>query len=192
MYPTGFLTSVEVGRIGGTLCGKSRPGHFRGVATVVNKLLNIVAPDTLYLGQKDAQQAAIIKQMARDLNIPVAIRVCPTVREKSGLALSSRNSYLSRSQRAEASVLCRALLEAKQRVRNGERSPLKITRLIQTGILKKTSGSIDYIDCVGADDLRPMKHLSGKILIALAVRFGKTRLIDNVVISIPNGKGKKG
>ena len=124
MYPTGFLTSVQVDTISRILCGKSRPGHFEGVATVVCKLLNIVAPDVLYLGQKDAQQAVVIKRMATDLNIPVAVRICPTIREKDGLALSSRNSYLSPHQRLEAPVLYRALRNAKQRALEGQHSSL--------------------------------------------------------------------
>lgn len=184
MYPTGFLTSVEVAAISQILCGKSRPGHFHGVTTVVAKLLNIVTPDVLYLGQKDAQQATIIKRMVADLSIPVTIRICPIIREKDGLALSSRNSYLSSRQRLEAPILYRALRNAKQKALEGEHSSLQLGRLIRSTITRQSSGKVDYIACVDADTLAPLRHLRGKVMIALAVKFGKTRLIDNIVFSL--------
>ena len=184
MYPTGFLTSVQVDRISHILCGKSRPGHFRGVTTVVSKLLNIITPDILYLGQKDAQQAIIIKRMVTDLNIPVTIRTCPIIREKDGLALSSRNSYLSPCQRLEAPILYRALRNAKQKAVKGEHSSLHLGRFIRSVITRESSGKVDYIACVDADTLAPLRRLRGKVMIALAVKFGKTRLIDNIVFSL--------
>ena len=184
MYRTGFLTSVQVDTISQILCGKSRPGHFRGVTTVVNKLLNIVAPDVLYLGQKDTQQAVLIKRMIADLNIPVTVRICPIVRERDGLALSSRNCYLSARQRLEAPILYRALQNAKQKALEGEHRSLHLGRFIRSTIARQSSGKIDYIACVDADTLAPLRRLRGKIMIALAVKFGKTRLIDNIVFSL--------
>lgn len=184
MYPPGCLTHIDVDKIAGILCGKSRPGHFRGVATVVGKLLNSVMPDTVYFGQKDAQQAVVLKQMIRDLNFPVAVKVCPIVRGHDGLALSSRNLYLSDRQRREALVLSRGLKEAKKKIVSGERNAQKVIRTIRKKIAARSSGRIDYVACVDADTLEPLKKLKGNILIALAVYFGKTRLIDNIVFRL--------
>jgi pantoate--beta-alanine ligase len=185
MYPSGFLTSVVVARLTEGLCGASRPGHFRGVTTVVGKLLNIVAPDRLYLGQKDAQQVAVLQRMVRDLDFPVAVKVCPTVREPDGLALSSRNLSLSAAHRREAPVLFRSLTHAKEEIRSGERRASLVVRRIRKTIERQSSGRIDYIACVDADSLLPLEQLTGKVLIALAVTFGRTRLIDNIRIRIP-------
>ncbi|MBI5415394.1 MAG: pantoate--beta-alanine ligase [Candidatus Omnitrophica bacterium] len=182
MYPEGYLTYIEVEKMTQFLCGRSRPGHFKGVTTVVGKLLNIVTPDVLYLGQKDAQQAAVLKRMARDLNFPVAVRVCPTVREADGLAMSSRNQYLPAGQRREAAVLYRALREARQGVAAGNRSSAGIAGGIRSRIGRESSGRIDYIECVDADTILPLKRIQGKTIIALAVWFGKTRLIDNIIV----------
>ena len=184
MYPDGYLTTIEVGRISDTLCGRSRPGHFNGVVTVVNKLLNIVSPDILYLGQKDAQQVAIIKKMITDLNIPVNIKTCPTVREKNGLALSSRNQYLTKQQKKEAPILYQSLQQARQKILKGNTNPKKIIYNMNSKIKNFCSGKIDYIACVDAHSLEPLKKIHGHVLIALAVWFGKARLIDNISFKI--------
>ncbi|MBI5150683.1 MAG: pantoate--beta-alanine ligase [Candidatus Omnitrophica bacterium] len=182
MYPEGYLTYIEVEKITKVLCGKSRPGHFRGVTTVVGKLLNIVMPDALYLGQKDAQQAAVLAWMVRDLNFPVSVRICSTVRETGGLAMSSRNEYLTADQRREAAVLYRSLKEARQSVIAGNHSVAATIGKMRSRIRRESSGRIDYIECVAADTLAPLKRIQGKIIIALAVWFGKTRLIDNIIV----------
>lgn len=184
MYPKGYLTYIDAGKLAESLCGRFRQGHFRGVATVVGKLLNIVAPDVLYLGQKDAQQAVVIRRMIRDLNLPVAVEVCPTVRDSDGLALSSRNRYLSQAQRTEAAVIYRALKEARARGRQGERDAHALVRRIRSKILSESSGTVEYAACVHADTLAPFKKIEGRILIAAAVRFGRTRLIDNIIFSV--------
>ena len=182
MYPEGYLTYIEVEKMTQALCGKSRPGHFKGVTTVVGKLLNIVMPDVLYLGQKDAQQAAVLTRMVRDLNFPVFVKTCPTVREADGLAMSSRNQYLSTGQRKEAAVLYRSLKEARQSVVVGNRLARAIVGKIRSRIARESSGRIDYLECVDADTFMPLKRIQGKTIIALAVWFGKTRLIDNTIV----------
>ncbi len=182
MYPDGFRTYVNVEELGDYLCGKSRPGHFKGVATVVTKLFNIVSPDTAYFGQKDAQQTVIIKKMLRDLNMPVKVKVLPTVREKDGLALSSRNAYLNERERKDAPVLFGSLNLAKGLINRGVRDTAKITGQMKRLINKKKSAKIDYISIVDTDNLRPLKKVSAKALVALAVWIGKTRLIDNMVV----------
>ena len=182
MYPEGYLTYVEVEKMTHVLCGKSRPGHFRGVATVVGKFLNIIMPDVLYLGQKDAQQATVLTWMVRDLNFSVLVKICPTVRESDGLAMSSRNQYLSASQRKEAAVLYRSLKEVRQNVAVGSQSAATITGKIRSRITRESTGRIDYVQCVAADTLMPLKKIQGKVIIALAVWFGKTRLIDNIIV----------
>jgi len=182
MYPHPLLTYVDVGRMGEMLCGISRPGHFRGVATVVSKLLNIVQPDAMYLGQKDAQQAEVIKKMVRDLDIPVRVKVCPTMREKDGLAMSSRNAYLSSAERAQAPAIYRALRHARGMVADGERDTAKINSEIKKLISDGTSASIVYISCVGLDDFTVARRIKGDTLIAVAARIGSTRLIDNIVV----------
>ena len=182
MYPEGYLTYIEVEKMTQALCGKSRPGHFKGVTTVVGKLLNIVMPDILYLGQKDAQQAAVLTRMVRDLNFPVLVKTCPTVREADGLAMSSRNQYLSTGQRKEAAVLYRSLKEARQSVVVGNRLARAIVGKIRSRIARESSGRIDYLECVDADTFMPLKRIQGKTIIALAVWFGKTRLIDNTIV----------
>jgi len=183
MYPRGFSTFVEVGDLGQKLCGISRPGHFRGVATVVAKLLNIVAPDILYLGQKDAQQAIIIKRMIEDLNFPVKVKVMPTLRQEDGLALSSRNIYLNNEQRKQAPVLSKALALAKFLIANGQRDTARIISRMRQLIAKKKQAKIDYIAIVDLEKLNKVKRIDRDCLIALAVKFGKTRLIDNTLIS---------
>jgi len=182
MYPEGFKTMVEVGEMGNVLCGLTRPGHFRGVATVVFKLFNIVQPDIAYFGQKDAQQTVIIKRMVVDLNLGVKIKVMPIMREKSGLALSSRNSYLSAQERSDALVLSGSLDLARNLIRKGQRSCRKIIGQMKSLINANPSVRIDYVDIVDLDTLKPLEKIRGKCLIALAARIGKTRLIDNIIV----------
>ncbi|MDP2927545.1 MAG: pantoate--beta-alanine ligase [Candidatus Omnitrophota bacterium] len=183
MYPEGFATFVNVEKLGDILCGTSRPGHFRGVATVVAKLLNIVAPDVLYLGQKDAQQSVIIARMIKDLNFPVKIRVLPTVRQKDGLALSSRNVYLNEDQKLDALVLSKALCLAKSLIDHGQTDASRIINRIKELIGKKKQARIDYVAIVDLEKLRQIKKINQDCMICLAVKIGKTRLIDNCLIT---------
>ncbi len=182
LYPSGFRTYVEVHELQDVLEGASRPGHFRGVATVVLKLLNVVQPDRAYFGQKDAQQARIIQQLVRDLDVPVDVVVCPTVREPDGLALSSRNQYLDAEQRRHAVALHQALKEAEARVLSGERDAAVLGRLLRERIEATPGARLDYAVVVDADTLRPVERVQGRTLLALAVRFGATRLIDNRIV----------
>jgi pantoate--beta-alanine ligase len=180
MYPTAFRTFVEVNELGKHLCGASRPGHFRGVATVVLKLLNVIQPDRAYFGQKDAQQVRIIQQLVRDLDVPTEIVVVPTVREEDGLAISSRNRYLEPADRRRATVLVQALREVRQRSVAGERD-VRVLRAILTERVAATPGAtLDYAEIVDADSLQPIEQITGPALAALAVKFGATRLIDNI------------
>jgi pantoate--beta-alanine ligase len=188
IYPNRYLTYIDVEKISNRLCGKSRSGHFKGVATVVAKLLNMVQPDVMYLGQKDAQQVTVLSKMITDLNFPVFIRVAPTVRENDGLAMSSRNVYLTPIERLQAPVLYRALKCALMRIQAGERRASRITGIINQTITQGSHGKIQYVACVDADTLEPLKILKGKVLIALGVFFGKTRLIDNVIVPIKNSR----
>jgi pantoate--beta-alanine ligase len=166
--------------LGNLLCGLSRPGHFKGVATVVGKFFNIIQPDVAYFGQKDAQQAAVIRKFTRDLNYPVKIKVMPIVRESDGLAMSSRNTYLSLEERSDAVIIYKALQKAKKLIELGNHNPTIIKRFIVDTIKEK--GKIDYVEIVNQDTLERVKKIKGKILIAVAVRIGKVRLIDNLVI----------
>jgi pantoate--beta-alanine ligase len=184
MYPPAYRTYVEVTGLQDVLCGASRPGHFRGVATVVLKLLNQVQPDRVYFGQKDAQQVRIIQQLVRDLDVPVEVVVCPIVREADGLALSSRNRYLDASQRREATVLHRALEEARARIQAGERDGEVLRRLLADRIASTPGAALDYAAVVDADTLAPAARLHGPTLLALAVKFGQTRLIDNLLLQV--------
>jgi len=190
MYPPGFRTYLEVKELTDVLCGPSRPGHFRGVATVVLKLFNIVGPDVAYFGQKDAQQARIIEQMVRDLNMTVRLRICPIAREPDGLALSSRNQYLDPNQRREASVLYRALSEARRIIEEGERDTARLQRFMSDLIAGTPGAAIDYVAVVDADSLRPIERLQGEVLLALAVKFGATRLIDNLKLQVPPSRAR--
>jgi pantoate--beta-alanine ligase len=187
MYPPGFRTFVEVRELQDLLCGAQRPGHFRGVATVVAKLFHMVQPDVAFFGQKDAQQALIIRQMVRDLDLPVEIRVCPIVREADGVALSSRNRYLNPDQRRRATVLYQALESARQLVERGEGDGSRIRQLMVTQIEETPGAVLDYAAVVNAHNLHPLKRLEGDVLLALAVKFGDTRLIDNVCLTLPVG-----
>ncbi len=186
LYPPDFRTFVEVTGLQDVLCGASRPGHFRGVATVVLKLLNLVQPDRAYFGQKDAQQACIIRQMVRDLNVPVEIRVCPIVREADGLALSSRNEYLGSEERRRATVLYHALNEARRRIEAGERDAATVRQMMAEQIASVSGAVLDYAAVVDADSLQALGRIKpGRpVLLALAVRFGGTRLIDNLLIQL--------
>jgi len=184
IYPDNYQTYVLVEDLSGVLCGKFRPGHFRGVATVVAKLFNIVQPDTAYFGQKDAQQAIIIRKMAQDLHIPLRIKVMPTAREKDGLAMSSRNAYLDKSQRRDAAVLYRALKLSRDLIRQGKRNSKEIIRRMRQLISQKKNCRVQYISIVDLENLKPVAEIKEKVLVALAVWFGKTRLIDNIIIKI--------
>jgi pantoate--beta-alanine ligase len=184
MYSSGYRTYVEVEDLQNTLCGASRPGHFRGVCTVVLKLFNIVAPDVAYFGQKDAQQVLILRKMVQDLNVDVAVRVCPIVREPDGLALSSRNRYLDGEQRCRAVVLSQALREARTRIMAGERDGAAVRRRLIERMEATPSATLDYAAVVAADTLQPLDRLHGQVLLALAVKFGGTRLIDNVLLAV--------
>ncbi|HTY44967.1 MAG TPA: pantoate--beta-alanine ligase [Patescibacteria group bacterium] len=179
MYPAGYGTFVEAADLGQRLCGAFRPGHFRGVATVVTKLFNIVRPTVAYFGQKDAQQALIIRRIAADLNLAVKIRVMPIVREKDGLALSSRNRYLNLRERKSAVALSQGIGEAKALVNAGVRDADVILRRVRHIVAAAKPSKIDYITLVDASGLVPVKKIRGGALLALAVWIGKTRLIDN-------------
>jgi pantoate--beta-alanine ligase len=184
MYAEDFSTWVAVEGLTEGLCGRSRPGHFRGVCTVVTKLLNICQPDRAYFGEKDAQQLAVITRMARDLDLRTQIVSCPTVREADGLAMSSRNTRLSAAQRAQAPALYKALRAARDLVSEGERDPARLEAAVRAILAEAPLGKVDYTEIVGADDLAPVATLAGRVLIALAVRFGDVRLIDNVRITV--------
>lgn len=185
IYSDGYKTYVEVhGKITEKLCGRSRKGHFRGVTTIVSKLFNIIKPDRAYFGQKDAQQVAIIGQMARDLNFDIDIIPCPIVREEDGLALSSRNTYLNTDERKDATILSKSLLKAKDMIENGERDPEKIKKFIIDNISTVDYAEIDYVEIVNSKTLENVKVLKGDILIAVAVKIGKPRLIDNITVGV--------
>jgi pantoate--beta-alanine ligase len=182
MYLDGHSIWVDESSLSGVLCGASRPGHFRGVCTVVAKLLNIMLPDSMVLGEKDAQQLRVLRRMVRDLNFPVEVISGPTVREIDGLAMSSRNKYLTPVERKEAVCLFQSLETARALFAAGERSAEKIKAEI-CGMIGKTSGRIDYIELVDSETLQPVEIVERQALIALAVKFSGARLIDNVVLS---------
>jgi pantoate--beta-alanine ligase len=182
MYPPGFQTWVTVEGLTQGLEGKVRPGHFRGVTTVVAKLFNAVGPDKAYFGQKDAQQAAIIRRMTKDLDFPIEIMVCPTVREPDGLAMSSRNAYLNPDERQAATVLFRALSAAKAAYEKGERNAETLRRIMTDTIKAEPLAKLQYVSCAEYDTLQELDAVAGKALLSMAVFVGKTRLIDNFVI----------
>lgn len=184
MYPEGYLTYVEVEKITGVLCGRSRPTHFRGVTTVVAKLFNIVKPHLAVFGQKDAQQALVVKRMAEDLNFDLEIVVAPIVREADGLAMSSRNTYLSPAERAQAVVLYKALQRASELVAKGERDAARLREELARVIQTAPDARIDYVAVVNAHTLEEVETLRGQVLVALAVWIGTTRLIDNVLLQV--------
>ena len=182
MYPQPPEITVAPGRFGEPLCGVLRPEHFRGVTTVVAKLLNILQPDVAFFGQKDAQQSVIVQKMVEDLNIPVAIEVCPIVREADGLALSSRNLYLSTEERVRATVLYQALRRAETLIRSGVRDAARLEREMQEVIRATPGVELDYARVVDRQTLEDVQEVTGEVLVAVAARLGKTRLIDNLMV----------
>ncbi len=182
MYPEGYDTWVEVKGITDVLEGTARPGHFRGVSTVVLKLLNIVEPTNAYFGQKDAQQVAVIKKMVKDLNMNSEVVTCPTVRETDGLAMSSRNTFLSPEQRRAAPVLYQALKLAKDRAELGEWDPISIRKEMTKYIQRESLADIEYISFADNETLKEIRRMKYPTLVSLAVKFGRTRLIDNIVL----------
>jgi pantoate--beta-alanine ligase len=184
MYGEAYNTYVEVYGLTEGLCGASRPGHFRGVCTVVLKLFNIIKPNRAYFGQKDAQQLAVIKKMVRDMNLDVEVIGCPIVREVDGLAISSRNTYLNEEERLQALVLCKSLKKAKELIDNGERKVEVLKEEMKKIISTAKASNIDYIEIVDSASLKIIEDIKGEVLIALAVKIGSTRLIDNMVVNI--------
>jgi pantoate--beta-alanine ligase len=184
IYPENYLTFVNVEDLTTRLEGASRPGHFRGVATIVAKLFNIVQPDLAFFGQKDAQQAVVVKKMASDLNFPVKIIVCPTVRDQKGLALSSRNSYLNPDEHKQALSLFEALEKARDLIQLGQDNPQAVISSMQEVIQKNPLAKIDYLAVTDSKRLLPVDKIKGEVLISLAVRVGDTRLIDNICLKV--------
>jgi pantoate--beta-alanine ligase len=182
MYPAGYQTWVEVENLTKPLEGSMRPSHFRGVTTVVSKLFNATRPDKAYFGQKDAQQAAVIRQMTRDLSYPLEIVVCPIFREADGLAMSSRNSYLSPEERQSATVLYRALSAAKTAFVGGEKNAEKLRQIVKDVIATEPKAQLQYVSCADYVTLAELDTVSGKALLSIAVFMGKTRLIDNFLL----------
>lgn len=179
MYPENYNTYVVMETLTDTLCGASRPGHFRGVCTVVNKLFNIVQPDKAFFGQKDAQQLAIIMRMVSDLNMNLEVIGCPIVREDDGLAKSSRNTYLSDEERTAALCLSRAIFKAQEMIEAGERDSATIARVVTNTIEEEPLAKIDYVEVVNLGNMQPVETLPESGLVAIAVYIGSTRLIDN-------------
>lgn len=181
MYDDNFCSYVDMNGLTAELCGKSRPGHFRGVQTVVLKLFNIVKPDRAYFGQKDAQQLAVIKRMVADLNADVEIIGCPIIREADGLAKSSRNTYLSKDERAAALILSKSLDLGKKLIEQGETDAKKVIEAISNNIKTEPLARIDYVSAVDFNTIKPVDKIGKSVLIAIAVYIGKTRLIDNFI-----------
>jgi len=182
MYPTGYNTYASVEGLTHVMCGASRPGHFRGVTTIVAKLFNIVQPDIAYFGQKDAQQTIVIKKMVKDLDMSIKIETLPIIREKDGLAMSSRNAYLSKRARKDAAILYKSLKKAEKLIKNGEKNAEKLIKIMYNSIHSKKTAVVDYISIVDAENLKELKKVKKKALIALAIWIEKVRLIDNIVI----------
>jgi len=192
MYPRGFSTSVEVGgSLTRGLCAPRRPGHFRGVATVVAKLFNIIRPDSAFFGAKDFQQASVIRRMASDLNMGVAVRVLPTVRERDGLAKSSRNACLSVTERQVATVLSRALRAGAGKIASGKRQRAAVLAAMRVVLAQEPLVRVEYLEITDAGTLAPVSRLKGRVLMALAVRVGGTRLIDNISVRVPTGRSRR-
>jgi len=183
IYPEGFETFVEPGSVAEGLCGRNRPGHFRGVATVVAKLFNIIGPDRAYFGQKDAQQAAVVRRMAADLDFAVEVKVCPTVREQDGLAMSSRNVYLTDEERAQAPLVYQALVAAREALAGGQRDASKLRRLMRRAIGQNYMVELEYARIVDPVTMQSVQIVEGEVLAAIAARIGKARLIDNMLIA---------
>jgi pantoate--beta-alanine ligase len=182
MYPGENLTWVNVEKLTETLCGKSRPGHFRGVTTVCAKLFNIVRPDIAFFGQKDAQQAIVIRRMVADLNMQLEIEICPTIREPDGLAVSSRNQYLDKQQRQNAAYIHKSLEKCREMVNAGKIETCDIIKEMKKELLQQSSIEIEYISIVDSETLDVVERISGKALVAVAVRLGPARLIDNIIL----------
>ncbi len=192
MYDEDFCTYVDMDGLTKELCGKSRPTHFRGVQTVVSKLFHIIPADRAYFGEKDAQQLAVVRKMARDLSMDIQIVGCPIIREADGLAKSSRNTYLNAEERQAALVLSRSLTEGKRLIEQGERDAQKVKRTIQAVITPESLAKVDYVEIVDFADITPLRNLEdarqGEVLCAIAVLIGKTRLIDNFIVKVDKAK----
>lgn len=184
IYPSGFDTYVIPERTAQILEGKARPGHFRGVATIVLKLFNIVQPDLAVFGRKDLQQSVVIKQMVRDLNLPIRIVIVPTVRDADGIALSSRNAYLGKLARRRAQVIPAALFRAREKIASGERSAAKIRNYVERRLVKEAEATVDYVSVADASTLAELKKISGNVAISLACRIDGVRLIDNITLKV--------
>jgi len=182
MYPAENVTWVNVEKLTEPLCGRSRPGHFRGVTTVCTKLFNITAPDAAYFGQKDGQQAIVIRRMVADLNMPLEIVVCPTVREPNGLAVSSRNQYLSEQQKKDAANIYKSLRECRRLIDAGTTETRQIVAGMRKILQQIPSGQIEYVSIVDAETLEGIEEIVGKVLAAVAVKIGPARLIDNILV----------
>lgn len=182
IYPAENVTWVTVEKLTKSLCGRSRPEHFRGVTTVCAKLFNIVAPDAAYFGQKDAQQAIVIKRMVADLNMPLEIVICPTVRETNGLAVSSRNQYLSEQQKKDAANIYKSLQTCRRMIDAGTVETHQIIAEMQKILQQIPSGQIEYVSIVDAETLESIEKIAGTVLAAVAVKIGPTRLIDNILV----------
>lgn len=184
MYPRDLSIDVKAVSRTDVLCGKTRPGHFDGVATVLIKLFNITMPDNVYFGQKDAQQVAVVEALIQDLDIPVELVPVPTVREQDGLARSSRNVYLNEEERAQAPHLYKSLKLAETAMMNGEYNTTKLVEIIKSHINENTNGIIDYVEILKYPELQSINQIEGKIIIAIAVKFSRARLIDNMIINL--------
>ncbi len=182
MYPPDFSTWVEELSVAGPLCGARRPGHFRGVCTIVLKLFNLVQPDVAVFGQKDAQQVLVIQRMVRDLNMPVRMKIVPTVREADGLAMSSRNERLTVAQRKNAAGIFKVLMEAKRQFRRGMRQAGRLRSMIRSRLIQRVGVRVDYVEIVDPETLRPVSRIKKGDLLAVAVFLGRVRLIDNVFL----------
>lgn len=182
MYPTQNITWVNVEKLTTPLCGRFRPGHFRGVTTVCAKLFNIVLPDIAYFGQKDVQQAIVIKQMVKDLNMPLEIIICPTIREPDGLAVSSRNKYLSPENRKKAALIYKSLQKCSVLIKQGTKETQTIIDQMRNILSRMPGANIEYVSIVNADNLQPLDNISGRALAAVAVKIDETRLIDNILV----------
>lgn len=184
MYADGFCSFVDMNGLTKELCGKSRPIHFRGVCTVVSKLFNIVTPDKAFFGQKDAQQLAVIRRMVTDLNMDVEVVGCPIIREEDGLAKSSRNTYLNEKERKAALILSQTIRLGEQMVKDGVTDADELLTAMKENIEKEPMAKIDYVEAVSMDTIEKVDKIEGTVLIAMAVYIGKTRLIDNVVVTV--------
>lgn len=182
MYAEGFCSFVDMNGLTKELCGKSRPIHFRGVCTVVNKLFNIVTPDKAFFGQKDAQQLAVICRMVKDLNMDIEIVGCPIIREEDGLAKSSRNTYLNEEERKAALILSKTIRLGEQMVKDGVKDTKELVEAMKENISKEPMARIDYVEAVSMDTIEKIDTIEGKVLVAMAVFIGKTRLIDNFIV----------